>query len=349
MFINMVVLRSDLSGDPSFGELLERVADGVMELYDHYELPFNQVVDAVQPVREQNRNPLFQVSLQLLGDAVSGEDLAFPGVTAEYLPLDSHSSRFDISVNIADSGSSLRANVEYSTDMFDRWRMEAMLDHLEAVLRAAAADPGLRLSAIPLVTGDEAERLLAAGRGETALAVPGGPTAVPTADRQVYVVDRALNLVPRGVPGELMIGVGGPDEGAAAGTPVEDPFRPGRRAVLTGDRVRWTADLRLEYLGRAADGPADPNADPVRVGGDGPLTPTEKSVAGIFGDVLSLPVVGAEDSFFDIGGNSLQAMRVVSRINKGFGIKLSVRTLYGNVTVRAVSSVVDERVNGKTA
>jgi acyl carrier protein len=65
--------------------------------------------------------------------------------------------------------------------------------------------------------------------------------------------------------------------------------------------------------------------------------------------VLSLPAVGAEDSFFDIGGNSLQAMRVVSRINKGFGIKLSVRTLYGNVTVRAVSAVVDEKVKGEPA
>ncbi|MBM9506829.1 condensation domain-containing protein [Actinacidiphila acididurans] len=367
MFINMVVLRSDLSGDPTFGELVERVADGVLELYDHEELPFNQVVDAVQPVREPNRNPLFQVSLQLLGASVSGEELAFPAVTAEIVTLDSVSSRFDISVSIVDDGSALRAGVEYSADMFDRWRMEAMLDHLEAVLLAAAADPDQRLSAIPLVTGEAAERLLAAGRGDLPPAVAGAPVSalwagLSAADRQAYVVDRALGLVPPGVPGELLVAVPEPGGGTSAGMPVADPFRPGRWAVRTGVRVRWTPDLRLERADRPAQGSFS-GADPARPEGavpageadtagadrDAPRTATEKSVAGIFGEVLALPEVGAEDSFFDIGGNSLQAMRAVSRINRGFGIKLSVRALYGNATVRAVSSVVDEKVKGESA
>ena len=78
-----------------------------------------------------------------------------------------------------------------------------------------------------------------------------------------------------------------------------------------------------------------------------PRTPTEQTVADIFAEVLSLPRVGSEDSFFEVGGNSLQAMRAVSRINKGFGIKISIRTLYGNATVHAVSAAVEEKVSSK--
>jgi non-ribosomal peptide synthetase component F/acyl carrier protein len=328
----MVVLRSDLSGDPTFAELIERTADNNLDLYEHQEVPFYQVVDAVQPVRDPDRNPLFQVSVQLLTESTSGESLGFPGVTAEFLPLGSLESRFDISLNLIDTGSSLRASVEHSAEMFDGWRIAAMLTHLETVLRAAAADPGRRLSQLPIVPPDEADRLLAAG-----------------ADPRAYVVDRTMNLLPRGVPGELLVG-------AAAGDALPDPFRPGERVRRTGELARWTRDLRLERLGsldaerelraRLNRGAAAP--EPTATGDDF-RTVTERSVAGIFGEVLSLPTVGAEDSFFDVGGNSLQAMRAVSRINKGFGIKLSVRALYGNGTVRAVSAVVDEKVGGGPA
>lgn len=336
MFINMAVLRADLSGDPTFSELVDRVADATMDLYEHQEVSFHQVVDAVQPVRDPGRNPLFQVSLQLLGRATAGEDLGLPGVDAEFVPLTSAGSRFDLAVNIVDTGSSLRAAVEYSSDLFDRWRIEAMLGHLAAVLRSAAADPGRPLSRIPIVVGAEAQLLLAAGRGDVA--------GLPDAEPPVYVLDASGNLQPRGVPGELLVGAGtgtGPDV-------VDDPFVPGRRVRRTGDLARWTPDLRIELVHRAGE-EATPPAGSGAAGRDEPRTPTERSVADIFGAVLSLPRVGAEDSFFDVGGNSLQAMRAVSRINKGFGIKLSVRTLYGNVTVRAVSAVVDEKVGGPPA
>ena len=337
MFINMVVLRSDLSGDPTFSELIERIADRNLDLYEHQEVPFNQVVDAVQPVRDPDRNPLFQVSIQLLGESNSGESLGFPEVVAEFVPLGSLGSRFDIAMTITDTGSALRAATEYSSDMFDSWRMEAMLAHLETVLRTAAADPGTRLSRIPIVAGAEAEQLLSAGRGE------------------VCVVDRSMNLVPRGVPGELLVG-GEPGglangylnrPGLGAERSIDDPFHPGRLVHRTGDLARWSPDLQIEFLGPVDTLPAE--AEVGEDGDDEPRTSTEQALVDIFGEVLSLPVVGAEDSFFNIGGNSLKAMLAVSRINKRFGIKISVRTLYGNVTVRAVSAVVDEKVGGKPA
>ncbi len=372
MFVNMVVLRSDLSGDPTFSELLDRIADASLDLYDHQEVSFSQVVDAVQPARDPDRNPLFQVSIQLLGESNSGGNLSFPGVIAEFVPLASAGSRFDIAMSIIDTGSSLRAAVEYSSDVFDSWRMEAMLTHLETVLRAVAADPGLRLSQIPIVAGTEAEQLISAGRSQA------GREGQQLA-RQVYVVDRSVNLVPRGVAGELLIGC---EPGNLAsryldqpelttGTFIADPFCPGRLVYRSGDLARWSSDLRIEFLGRvdsraelgeieaALASHADVGRavalvrpDPAEAGtgqdGGEPCSQAERIVAGIFGEVLSLPWVNVEDNFFDIGGNSLQVMRAASRINKAFGIKLSVRTLYGGATARAVSVAVDEAVADKT-
>lgn len=166
LFINMVVLRSDLSGDPTFEELIERTAEANLELYEYQEVPFNLVVDRVQPTREPGRNPLFQVSVQILDTSTSGTSIAIPGVTIEWLRLSSEQARYDIALNFLDSGDVLTASVEYSTDLFDRWRIEALLGHIETVLRAGSADPSLRLSQLPLLTEPERGELLAVGRGE---------------------------------------------------------------------------------------------------------------------------------------------------------------------------------------
>jgi len=122
----------------------------------------------VQPVRTPGRNPLFQVSMQVLGAGNSGGSLVFPGVTSEPIPLPSTGSRFDMAIDFVESGDSLKAFVEYSTDLFDRWRIEALLDHIETVLAAAVKDPSLRLSQLPILTDAERDELLSLGKGELA-------------------------------------------------------------------------------------------------------------------------------------------------------------------------------------
>jgi len=352
MFVNMTVLRSDLSGDPSFGQLLGRVMDGMFELYDHQEVPFNLVVDAVAPGRDPDRNPLFQISLQLLDGSNAGENLDLDGISVEFVPLASVTSRFDVSLNVVDTGASLRAAVEHSSAMYDSWRIDALLSHVQAVLRSAAQDPTRRLSQIPLVTTDEAEQLLTAGRAETLVNLwPAGSTNRVPFDQPVYVVDRTMNLLPRGVAGELLVTV--PPDSAASDVDgvIADPFQPGQRVYRTGVQARWTAGLLLEILFSSptitetdpASGTDPTGVDPA--GKDSSVaaraTPTERIVAGIFAEVLAVPSVGAEANFFAAGGNSLQAMRVVSRVNKTLAIKLSVRSMYSNPTVRAVATAAD--------
>jgi amino acid adenylation domain-containing protein len=166
LFVNMVVMRAGLSGDPSFTDLLERVADANLELYDHQEVPFEKVVERVQPVRELGRNPLFQVAVQLLGDGNSGGSLELPGIAVAPMPVASTQARFDLTVNFLESAQRLQAGVEYSTGLFDRWWIEAMIGHVVQVLTAVCQDPALRVSQVPLLAHAEREALLTAGRGE---------------------------------------------------------------------------------------------------------------------------------------------------------------------------------------
>lgn len=168
LFVNMVVLRSDLSGDPTFVELLERSLDANLDLYEHQEVPFHLIVERVQPVREPGRNPLFQVSMQVLGAANSGGSLNLPGITADPVALQSTGSRFDMAIDFVESRDSWKVFVEYSLDLFDSWRIEALVDHLVTVIGGAVADPTSRISSLPILTDRERTRLLALGKGEPA-------------------------------------------------------------------------------------------------------------------------------------------------------------------------------------
>lgn len=168
LFINMAVLRADLTSDPTFTELVARISDASLDVYDHQDVPFNLVVERVQPVRDPSRNPLFQVGVQVLGQELTGRGFELPLLKVEALTFPSTYSRFDLAVNFLDSPAGIEVAVEYATDLFDRWRIEGLIEHIETVLAAAVADPQRRLSQLSLLTPAARQELLAAGRGEPA-------------------------------------------------------------------------------------------------------------------------------------------------------------------------------------
>ena len=330
MFINMVVLRVDLDGDLRFDELLTRVADASLDLYDHQEVPFEQVVDRVRPVREAGRNPLFQVSLQVLGAANSPSAFSLPGLDAEWLAPVTTSATFDLNINFFELAAGMRVHVSYPSDMFDQWRVDAFLGHVEQVLRSVLKDSRQPVSGIGILTDAEQDRALAGGA------------------ERVYVVDPAGNLSPRGVPGELL--VGGAEEWIrevlgtarlAAENFVTDPFRESAEVYRSGVRASWTSDWQLTIVRE----PESSLPTPVETGPATVVTaatPTETALVEIFETVLHGQEIDLEANFFQLGGNSLDASRVVSRINKTFGVRASVRLLYGDNTVRTIAGAVDE-------
>jgi amino acid adenylation domain-containing protein len=167
-FVNMVVLRTDLSGNPTFSELLGRVMDANMDLYEHQEVPLSLIVDKLQPVRAAGENPLFQIEIQLLRTADSGAGLDLPGLICTPIPMNAMGLAFDMVIDFIEENDHLTARVEYSCDLFDEWRISALLDHLEVVLTAAVSQPSLRLSQMPLLSRQEQDELLALGKGEQA-------------------------------------------------------------------------------------------------------------------------------------------------------------------------------------
>ncbi|HYR07982.1 MAG TPA: amino acid adenylation domain-containing protein, partial [Longimicrobium sp.] len=154
-FINALVLRTDLSGDPSFRETLRRVREATLGAYEHQELPFEKLVAELQPERSLSHSPLFQVMFTLQN--VGGGGGALPGLKVG-VGVAMEIAKFDLSLTVEVSAHGLYCALNYSTDLFERGTVERMLGHLARVLEQVAANADLRLSRLELL--DEAERRL---------------------------------------------------------------------------------------------------------------------------------------------------------------------------------------------
>jgi amino acid adenylation domain-containing protein len=153
-FVNTLVLRTDLSGDPTFREVLRRVREATLGAYEHQDLPFEQLVAEVAPERTLSHSPLFQVMFALNGPADAREGL--PGLRTERLETGLPTTKFDLSLGFAEHAGGLGGGIEYSVDLFDAETIRRMAAHLERVLEQVAADADARLSRLELP--GEAER-----------------------------------------------------------------------------------------------------------------------------------------------------------------------------------------------
>src|SRR5688572_10972158 len=117
-FVNMLVLRTDLGGDPSFREVLGRVREVTLGAYEHQELPFEKLVAELQPERSLSHSPLFQVAFTL--DNAQGGGSALPGLTVGGVGAAMEIAKFDLSLTLAATAQGLRGALNYSTDLFER-------------------------------------------------------------------------------------------------------------------------------------------------------------------------------------------------------------------------------------
>ncbi|MCP4656487.1 MAG: amino acid adenylation domain-containing protein, partial [bacterium] len=158
-FVNTLVLRGDLSGDPSFTRLLARVRDAALEAYAHQDVPFEQLVEALEPERDLSHSPLVQVFFVLQNALTAPRELA-PGLGLELEPVDTGEARFDLTLALEEDAGELRGAVQYSIDLFDAATVHRLIGHLRTLLAAAAADPERRLSQLSLLTEAERHALL---------------------------------------------------------------------------------------------------------------------------------------------------------------------------------------------
>ena len=157
-FLNTQVLRCQLTGQMRVSELFEQVRHTVIEGQSHQDLPFDHLVEALQPPRSAAYNPLFQVMCNVQRwEFQQSRQLA--GMTVEYLANDARATKFDLNLEVTDLDHRLGCCLTYSTDLFDEPRIARMAEHWRNLLEALVADPGQRLSELPLLSADEQRAL----------------------------------------------------------------------------------------------------------------------------------------------------------------------------------------------
>ena len=176
-FINTLVLRTNAGGNPSFAELLARVREADLAAYDHQDLPFDRLVDALSPTRSLARNPLFQVMLSFENGQSAQWEL--PGLRVDSMPPPGdRAARFDLSVQLSElrdgagAPAGIGGDIHYAVDLFDEATARAIASRLVRVLEQVAADPATPIGQIEVL--HESERRAMATWNDTAMPVPGG-------------------------------------------------------------------------------------------------------------------------------------------------------------------------------
>ncbi|OKH53430.1 non-ribosomal peptide synthetase [Calothrix sp. HK-06] len=164
-FVNSLVLRTDLSGNPTFKELLYRVREVALGAYQHQDLPFEKLVELLHPERNLNQNPLFQVVFAMQNAPMS--TLKLSGLTLSPLQLNYETTRFDLELHLWEQGENVWVNSEgisgfviYSTDLFDEATITRMLGHFQVLLESIVNNPEQNIANLPLLTPAEQHQLL---------------------------------------------------------------------------------------------------------------------------------------------------------------------------------------------
>ena len=157
-FTNTLLIRTDVSDNPTFLELLAHVREGALGAYEHQDLPFEKLVQELKPERELGRNPLFQVMFQLRN--YPSHPVRISNLTIEPFALNSGIAKFDLSLAMRDEADGLSADMDFNADLFDGATITRMFGHFQTLLQSILADPGRRLSELQLLTERERRQLV---------------------------------------------------------------------------------------------------------------------------------------------------------------------------------------------
>ncbi|HYK43323.1 MAG TPA: amino acid adenylation domain-containing protein [Thermoanaerobaculia bacterium] len=158
IFINAVPLRPDLSGDPTFRELVQRVRETAIGAYAHQDIPFERLVEALHPERDPARAPVYQAMLNV--DSGGARTLMLPGLVSEDLLVPHDAALLDLTMVIRERPEGMTGSLEYNADLFEEATVERMLDSFQVLLAGALECPDTKVSELPILTAEDRQRIL---------------------------------------------------------------------------------------------------------------------------------------------------------------------------------------------
>ena len=249
-FVNSIVLRSTLQPDMAYEDFLAGVKQMTRDAYANQDVPFEQLVDSIQPQRALDQSPLFQVALV---QNTPAPEIAVADMKVTALSAGSKTSRFDMTLYITDAVEQISLTMEYNTDLFDAATMTRLLGHLEQLLQSLLAQPRQSLYQLPMLADTERQQLLeqwSVLKGDRLDFVRQrlGDSVDPqqAGVRHLYLLDEWLNPAAQGIVGELYID--GELDGCGLAS-VANPFGEGELYRL-GELARYCDAGILEFLGR---------------------------------------------------------------------------------------------------
>ncbi|SEU42919.1 Non-ribosomal peptide synthetase component F, partial [Myxococcus fulvus] len=191
-FVNTLVLRSSIDTQRTFRELLGQVRLSTLAAYEHQDVPFEKLVEELQPQRDLSRSPLFQVTLTLQN--TPSATLTLPGITLTQLPPELETSKFDISLLLEEGSGGFAGVFNYNTDLFDAATIEGLSRHFSVLLTEAVSTPDTQLARLPLLTSAEKQQVLSTWN-ETARAYPRSASVHALFEQQVTRSPDAVAVV----------------------------------------------------------------------------------------------------------------------------------------------------------
>ncbi|MFC5720895.1 condensation domain-containing protein [Streptomyces gamaensis] len=324
--VNTLPVRVDLSGDPAFGEVLDRVRDALLDAQQHRAVPFDLILERLGAgARDASGTALVRVTSDVLGEPTA---LRLPDTTAEAVELDQSDAKFDLSFGVLDTGRPA-ALVHYRRSALDEATGSRLGEAFAGLLEAVAADPAIRLSRLPGAVapvgadgdGHPAESLL---RSHPQVAEAVVPQPAPEGPLLAYAVLRSTTDGPS--PAQL---------------------RARLRAALAPGLVP-AAVMLLDSMPRTERGTVDTARLPGAPVAPVPEGPRATAVTAAFAALLD-QVPGPDDDFFVLGGHSLTAVQLAERLRKELGLPLNGLDVMQARTPRGLTALLEERARQRAA
>ncbi|WP_405574639.1 condensation domain-containing protein [Streptomyces sp. NBC_01167] len=321
--VNTLPIRVNLSGDPDFGTLVERVRDALLEAQQHRDVPFDLILERLGAgARGADGTALVRVSADVLREPTA---LRLPGTVAEPVDIGLDEAKFDLSFGLVDSDSPA-CIVQFGQSALDSAAGDRLADDFGALLSAVAADPGLTLSRLG-----------------------GGPQAIVADD--CHPAEARLRADSRIADAAVPVPAAGPLIAYAVlretGGPSPAQLRSDLRAALPRESVPAAVTL-LDAMPRTADGSLDAARLPGAAAVPAPQGPRALAVTAAFAELLGR-VPAPDDDFFVLGGHSLIAVQLAERLRTGLTLPVTGLDVMQCRTPRALAALLDERESERAA